>query len=66
MAGARLRAKGDTVAVKMKVGGGGLGEGKEEDRKRRQRHREKFDELQPGVKMKRRLLLKALKRFKWR
>ena len=33
MAGACLRAKGDTVAVKMKVGGGGLGERKEEDRK---------------------------------
>ena len=56
MAGARLRAKGDTVAAKMKVGGGGLGEGKEEDRKRRQRHRVKFDELQTGVKMKRRAL----------
>ena len=45
MAGARLRAKKDAVAVKMKVGGGGLGERKEEDRKRRRRHQVKFDEF---------------------
>ena len=67
MAEARVRTKGDTVAVKMKVIGGGVGRREGRGSETKAATPGEVDQFPIGVKMKRRwLLLKALKRFKWR